>query len=230
MQHGLFRTSGMVNIITTPGIEWREPSVQFSSGWVNPAEQRWVTSGKRRRSIQLQLIRLPNSSASRDWVSGKRCLVAGLGPIGLLAALALRLRGGEVWGLDVVDASTVRPRWLNLIGGHYIDGRQIRPDHLIDQIELFDLIFEATGVPSLEFDLIDALAINGVYVVTGIPSGDRPLKIDGAEFMRRLVLRNQVVVGSVNASHDHFQLAVNDLVQAQTRWHEHVADLITHRH
>jgi len=44
------------------------------------------------------------------------------------------------------------------------------------------------------------------------------------------VLKNQVMVGSVNASHDHFQLAVNDLVQAQIRWHEHVADLITHRH
>jgi threonine dehydrogenase-like Zn-dependent dehydrogenase len=181
-------------------------------------------------AIQLQLIRLPDSSTSPGWVSGKRCLVAGLGPIGLLAGLALRLRGAEVWGLDIVDANTVRPRWLHLIGGHYIDGRQITPDHLIDQIELFDLIFEATGIASLEFSLIDALAINGVYVVTGIPSGDRPLRVDGAEFIRRLVLRNQVMVGSVNASQDHFQLAVNDLVQAQTRWHEHVADLITHRH
>jgi hypothetical protein len=48
--------------------------------------------------------------------------------------------------------------------------------------------------------------------------------------MRRLVLRNQVMGGSVNASHDHFELAVNDLVQARTRWHDHVAGLITHRH
>lgn len=181
-------------------------------------------------SMQLQLIRLPDSSTSQEWVSGKRCLVAGLGPIGLLAALALRLRGAEVWGLDVVDASTVRPRWLTRIGGHYIDGRRITPDHLIDQIDLFDLILEATGVPRLEFDLIDALAINGVYVVTGIPSGDRPLKIDGAEFMRRLVLRNQVILGSVNASRDHFQLAVHDLLEAQALWHDHVAQLITHRH
>ena len=181
-------------------------------------------------SLRLQLVRVPDSAASRDWISGKRCLVAGLGPIGLLAALALRLRGAEVWGLDVVDATTVRPRWLNLIDGHYIDGRQITPGHLIDQIELFDLVFEATGVPSLEFDLIDALAINGVYAVTGIPSGDRPLKIDGAEFIRRLVLRNQVMLGSVNASHDHFQLAVNDLAHAQMRWPDHVAGLITQRH
>jgi threonine dehydrogenase-like Zn-dependent dehydrogenase len=181
-------------------------------------------------ATQLQLIRLPDSSASRDWVSGKRCLVAGLGPVGLLAAAALLLRGAEVWGLDVVDASTVRPCWLESVGGHYIDGRQITPEHFIDKIKLFDLILEATGIASLEFDLIDALAINGVYVVTGIPSGDRPLKIDGEELMRRLVLRNQVVLGSVNASRNHFQLAVNDLAQAQTRWHEHVAQLITNRY
>jgi glucose 1-dehydrogenase len=181
-------------------------------------------------AVQLQLIRLPDSSASRDWVSGKRCLVAGLGPVGLLAAAALRLRGAEVWGLDVVDATTVRPRWLESVGGHYLDGRQITPEHFIDKIKLFDLILEATGIASLEFDLIDALAINGVYVVTGIPSGDQPLKIDGAGFMRRLVLRNQVVLGSVNASREHFQLAVNDLVQAQARWHKQVADLITNRH
>ena len=48
--------------------------------------------------------------------------------------------------------------------------------------------------------------------------------------MRRLVLRNQVLVGSVNASRDHFQLAVDDLVLAETRWPDHVANLITHRH
>jgi threonine dehydrogenase-like Zn-dependent dehydrogenase len=180
-------------------------------------------------AVHLQLTRLPDSATSLEWLSGKRCLVAGLGPIGLLAALSLRLRGGEVWGLDVVDASTSRPRWLDLIGGHYIDGRH-PPDRLLDQAGTFDLIFEATGIASLEFDLLDALAMNGVYAVTGIPSGDRPLTISGAVLMRRLVLRNQVMVGSVNASRDHFQLAVNDLALAQTRWPGRVADLITHRH
>ena len=72
--------------------------------------------------------------------------------------------------------------------------------------------------------------MNGVYAVTGIPSGDRPLTLSGAKIMRQLVLRNQVVVGSVNASRDHFQLAVDDLALAQTRWPHAVANLITHRH
>jgi threonine dehydrogenase-like Zn-dependent dehydrogenase len=180
-------------------------------------------------AVHLQLTRLPDSATSLDWLSGKRCLVAGLGPIGLLAAVSLRLRGAEVWGLDVVDASTPRPRWLDQIGGHYLDGREL-PHHPLDQTGTFDLIVEATGIASLQFDLFDALAMNGVYAVTGIPSGDRPLTLSGAELMRRLVLDNQVMVGSVNASRDHFQLAVNDLVLAQTRWPGRVAELITHRH
>jgi glucose 1-dehydrogenase len=179
-------------------------------------------------AVQLQLARLPDVATSLDWLSGKRCLVAGLGPIGLLAALSLRLRNADVSGLDVVDANTARPRWLNHIGGNYVDGRQMTPDH--PHMGPFDVIVEATGIAALEFDLLDALAINGVYVVTGIPVGERPLTVDGEQIMRRLVLQNQVMVGSVNASRDHFQLAVDDLGQAETRWPHHVGDLITHRH
>jgi threonine dehydrogenase-like Zn-dependent dehydrogenase len=181
-------------------------------------------------AVHLQLTRLPDMATSLDWLSDKRCLVAGLGPIGLLAALSLRLRGADVWGLDVVDADTARPRWLTQIGGHYIDGRTVTPDRPLAHTGAFDMIVEATGIASLEFDLLDALAMNGVYALTGIAGGDRPLKVDAARIMRRLVLRNQVLVGSVNASRDHFQLAVDDLVRAEARWPHRVADLITHRH
>ncbi len=83
-----------------------------------------------------------------------------------------------------------------------------------------DLIFEATGVPSLEFNLLDALSINGGYVLTGVPGGDRPLQIPGAEIIRNLVLKNQVMMGSVNAARCHFRMAVDDLL------HKHRADEI----
>src|ERR1700689_2644560 len=49
-----------------------------------------------------------------DWIVGRRCLVAGLGPVGLLASMILRLRGAEVYGLDVVDATSARPKWLEV--------------------------------------------------------------------------------------------------------------------
>jgi threonine dehydrogenase-like Zn-dependent dehydrogenase len=181
-------------------------------------------------SVRVQFSRLPDAPATPDWLYGRACLVAGLGPIGLLAAVALRLRGAEVYGLDIVNADSARPQWLTKIGGHYIDGRQIPADKVDDQLGAMALIFESTGVASLEFNLLDALAPDGVYVLTGIPGGDRPLEISGASLIRQLVLDNQAMLGSVNAARDHFQMAVDDLAAARLKWGEHMDQLITHRH
>jgi threonine dehydrogenase-like Zn-dependent dehydrogenase len=181
-------------------------------------------------AVNVQLNRLPDSHATSKWLHGRRCLVAGLGPIGLLAALALRLRGAEVFGIDVVDTETSRPQWLAGIGGRYLDGRQIKAEDVKKKLGQVDLIFEATGVASLEFNLLDALGQNGVYVLTGIPAGDRPLQIQGSELIRRLVLGNQVMIGSVNASRDHFQMAIDDLQHAWLQWRDHVEKLISHRY
>jgi threonine dehydrogenase-like Zn-dependent dehydrogenase len=178
-------------------------------------------------AVRLQMARLPDAVSTPHWLQGRRCLVTGLGPIGLLAALILTLRGAEVTGMDVVDASTSRPRWLTAIGGAYLDGRQTTPEQLSDRP--FDFILDATGVAALEFKLIDALNWNGVYVLTGIPGVGKAVQIPGPELITRLVLRNQVVLGSVNASLNNFEQAIADLAHAQLRWAGHVARLITHR-
>lgn len=181
-------------------------------------------------AVRLQCARLPDASATPDWLFGRRCLVVGLGPIGLLAALVLRLRGAEVYGLDVVDSGTARPQWLTVIGGQYVDGRQVPPDQVDDSLGAMELIVEASGVAALAFNLLDALVPNGVCVLTGIPGGNRPVNIPGEELIRQFVLENQIMIGSVNAARDHFQMAVDDLAQAQLRWGDHAASLITHRH
>ena len=69
-------------------------------------------------------------AATPDWLHNRRCLVAGLGPVGLLATLALRLRGAEVYGLDIVEADSARPQWLAHIGGQYVDGRQVPAENV----------------------------------------------------------------------------------------------------
>jgi threonine dehydrogenase-like Zn-dependent dehydrogenase len=180
-------------------------------------------------AVRIQSTRLPDAAATPNWIFGRRCLVAGLGPVGLLGALALRLRGAEVYGLDIVDTHNPRPQWLNAIGGHYIDGRNVPADKVDDTIGATDLILEAAGIAKLDFELLDALAINGAYVLTGIPGGERPIQISGAALMRQLVLKNQIMVGSVNASRDHYQMAVNDLLSAARQWGNLVQQLITHR-
>ena len=177
-------------------------------------------------AIRLQIVRVPEAATTPDWIVGRRCLVAGLGPVGLLASMVLQLRGAEVYGLDVVDSTSARPKWLDVIGGHYVDGRAIPADQVEKKIGPMD----ASGIASLEFNLLDALGRNGAYVITGIPGGDHPLQIAGAELVRQLVLDNQVMVGSVNAARGHFQMGVDDLAQAQLRWGAHIAALITNRY
>lgn len=181
-------------------------------------------------AVRIQFARLPDAQATPEWLYGRQCLVAGLGPIGLLAATILRLRGACVAGLDVVDPATARPRWLEKIGGHYVDGRELRPENIDKVMEPMDLIVEATGVPRLGFNLIDALAPNGVLALTGIPAGPRCIELPGAELVRAAVLRNAVVFGSVNAARDHFQMAIDDLAVATQSWGDHMAKLITHHY
>lgn len=182
-------------------------------------------------ALRVQLVRLPDAPAHLDWLYGRRCLVAGLGPVGLLAAMVLRLHGAVVYGLDIVDAGSARPRWLEQIGGHYVDGRGTPPDQIAKKEGgAMDLIIDAAGIPSLVFNLLDALAPTGVYALTGIPGGNGTLEISGAELLRRLVLNNQLMVGSVNAARDHFQLAVDDLHRAHLLWGGLPGQLITHRY
>lgn len=181
-------------------------------------------------AIRLQIVRSPEAAITPSWIVGTRCLVAGLGPVGLLACMVLRLRGADVYGLDVVDATTSRPKWLNVIGGHYMDGRQVPADQVEKKVGAMDLIVDATGIAALEFNLLDALGRNGVYVITGIPGGDHPVQIQGAELVRQLVLDNQMMLGSVNAARGHFQMGADDLFQAHLRWGAHIAALITNRY
>jgi threonine dehydrogenase-like Zn-dependent dehydrogenase len=179
---------------------------------------------------RLQAVRSPEAAITPAWIVRRRCLVAGLGPVGLLACMVLRLRGADVYGLDVVDATSARPKWLDVIGGHYLDGRKVPADQVEKKIGPMDLVVDASGIAALEFNLLDALALNGVYVITGIPGGDHPLQIQGAELVRQLVLDNQVMLGSVNAARGHFQLGADDLFQAHLRWGDHIAALITNRY
>ena len=92
----------------------------------------------------------------------------------------------------------------------------------------------ATGTAAWQqgYAFTTALRTGGASIpsLTGIPGGDRPVEIPGAELIRGLVLKNQIMVGSVNAARDHFQMAVDDLTQARLRWGEHVTKLITARH
>lgn len=179
-------------------------------------------------SLVIQSSRLPSIDVS-TWLKGKNALVAGLGPVGLLASVILALRGANVFGLDIVDEKSRRPSLLKAIGGKYIDGQKVETTRIDETYTPMDIIVEATGIAKLEFELMDALGINGIYVLTGIPGGERPVTILGSDLVRQAVLMNHVILGSVNASIHHYNMAIDDLARANSRWPDAMSQLITHK-
>ena len=178
--------------------------------------------------IRIQKARLPDWANTMN-LKGKRALVAGLGPIGLLASLVLLLQDAEVLGYDIVDCKSFRPKLLNKMGGTYIDGKSMKPGNLPDHFGRVDLIVEAAGVAKLDFSLLEALGPNGAYVLTGVPEEGSPFEVMGGKLMKQIVMKNQVVIGSVNAGKTHWEKAIKDLEEAYKRWGDTVEQLITKR-
>jgi glucose 1-dehydrogenase len=92
-----------------------------------------------------------------------------------------------------------------------------------------DLVYEATGASHLAFRMIQLLGTNGIFIFTGVPGRKTPVEVDTDLLMRNLVLKNQVVFGTVNAGRDAFEAAIHDLEAFSKRWPEAVRSLITGR-
>jgi hypothetical protein len=73
------------------------------------------------------------------------------------------------------------------------------------------------------------LGINGVFVFTGVPGRKAPVEVDTDLIMRNLVLKNQVVFGTVNAGRQTFEAAIRDLGRFMDLWPDAVRMLITGR-
>ena len=88
------------------------------------------------------------------------------------------------------------------------------------------MIVECTGVGQLIADSIQAVAPGGVVCLTGVGSGGRTVGLPTADVASSLVLRNNVVVGSVNANKRHWYKAGEVLARADRAW---LARLVTRR-
>ena len=140
-------------------------------------------------------------------------LITGAGPIGLLAAMIGVQKGLEVHVLDRVTDGP-KPKLVADLGATYhaksVTEAGLRPDVAI----------ECTGVGSVVFDLMSALAPDGVLCLTGISSGAHALDVDESAINKQLVLTNGVTFGSVNAARQHYEQAAAYLAGADRGWLE----------
>jgi threonine dehydrogenase-like Zn-dependent dehydrogenase len=157
-------------------------------------------------------------------------LVFGLGTIGILAALLLRLRGLEthVYSRDPPDSREAT--LIREIGVTYISTERLPdPAGLRGAIGPADLMIEATGDAKIAAAAMGLVEPNGILCLLSITGGSEPLTVDVAALNQRLVLGNGVVFGSVNSSRPHFEQAIRDLATVEERWPGFTGRLITRR-
>ena len=115
-------------------------------------------------------------------------------------------------------------------GAKYIPSETNTVEQMGAQVGAVDVIYEATGASRLSFEASRALGLNGVFIFTGVPGRKAPIEVDTDLIMRDMVLKNQMVYGTVNAGRDAFEAAIRDLGVFQCRWPEAVKSLITGRY
>lgn len=165
-----------------------------------------------------------------DGWKGQRALLAGTGSLGTLAAFLLRHEGMDVWAMDRTPGDAYGPRLLTRLGVHHFNARETKLAEVARDVGGFDLVIEATGVPQVVFDSVLTLRPNGTMAMLGVPPQKPAIPIEADDVMRRMVLGNQALFGSVNSNRRHFEIAMQWLQRIETRWPGMLKEAITHVH
>jgi threonine dehydrogenase-like Zn-dependent dehydrogenase len=175
------------------------------------------------------LTRMPWIDPKKEEKRGLNAVVLGAGPVGLLGALALAVRGFDTWVYSRESAKSARADWVESIGARYIESASLPVAQLGKRVGNVDLILEATGAASLAFAAMPAIGQNGIMIYTGVPGGKREVTLDAERIMRDMVLENQLLYGTVNAGPLAFEHAIADLGKFAVRWPKQVRALVTGR-
>ena len=155
----------------------------------------------------------------RAYWEPRTVLVTGAGPIGLLAALLGKQRGLEIHVLDRAESGP-KPDLVRALGATYHTGS-------VSSVGFEpDVIIECTGVGQVIADSIRTIGAGGVVCLTGVGSGGHTGGFTTADVAAEVVLRNNVIVGSVNANKRHWYKAGEALARADRSW---LARLVTRR-
>jgi threonine dehydrogenase-like Zn-dependent dehydrogenase len=156
-------------------------------------------------------------------------VVLGAGPVGILAAMALRLRGLDTYVAALEPEGSYKDMLLKEAGIHYISTASTPIDMLPSKLGRIDIVFEATGATPVVFPAMRIVGRDGVGILSSVTGGERKIEVDLATWNREMVLGNRVIFGSVNASRRDFEAGVRDMETAEQRLPGWLARIITRR-
>jgi threonine dehydrogenase-like Zn-dependent dehydrogenase len=176
--------------------------------------------------------RLPWTCAVEPGKARGHChtaLVLGAGPVGMLGALALAANDFATTVVAREAAPNAKSELLAAAGIRYASTAQESLADVATRLGNVDVVYEATGAASIAFETLGILGTNSVFIFTGVPGRRGPIEVAADDLMRNMVLRNQIVFGTVNADREAFANAIRDLGVFETRWPGVVKRLITGR-
>jgi threonine dehydrogenase-like Zn-dependent dehydrogenase len=160
------------------------------------------------------------------WEPG-RAAILGSGTIGLLMALAARLRGLELTVFSLPKRPYRNADLVEALGGVYVSSEEQTLAQTSAVRGPFDLIMDATGFSPIIWEAAEVLGRNGVLVLSSITGGDRKAEINSDKINQSFVLGNKVMVGTVNAGPADFRSGVDDLIKAQALYPGWLDQLLT---
>ena len=165
-----------------------------------------------------------------DQVRGLSALVLGVGPVGVLGAMTLAAAGFRTYVYSRELPPNPRVDLVAALGARYLSSQTTSFAELAEEIGNIDLVYEAVGHSRFALDALRVLGQNGIYILTGVPGMQEFVQADPASLMRNMVLKNQVLLGTVNAGPEAFAAAIEDLQRFRERWPAPVEGLIAGRH
>lgn len=189
-------------------------------------EQVWVVQERLPWEIRHQ-----NSKRDPKLHTGYKhnALVLGAGAVGLMGAMALSNQEFNTYVYSNEPVTDIKAALVKSIGATYISAADCTLDQLAEKIGRIDIVYEAAGASKLAFDVINRLSNNAIFIFTGVPGHKPPFQIDTDLIERNLVLKNQLVLGSVNNSYANAQEAVHDIGVFIQRWPNALPQLLTQR-
>lgn len=175
--------------------------------------------------------RLPwaNTEPGKKPGEGLNAVVLGAGPIGILGAMKCVLEGFNTYVYSRSKKPNDKAAIVEAIGAEYISNLEVTPAQLAEHVGSIDFVYEAVGVAQVSWDVMMEMGLNAAFCFTGIPEPEGEITIPGNQLMRNLVLKNQIVYGTVNADGQAFENAIADLLEVQKRWPDALQQVISGR-
>ena len=161
---------------------------------------------------------------------GKKAVVLGAGPVGILGTMVMLVNGFETYVYSRSQAPNPKSELVESLGAKYISCLTESVEQFAERVGEIDVVYEAIGVSKLSFEVMKIIGMNAIFIFTGIPAPHEPITVDGDTLMRNIVLKNQAIVGTVNADGEAFTAAIRDLGVFLRRWPEALRSLITGRY